>query len=100
MIVKKAVSVTLRGDNLLWLKGQAAATTGGNVSEVVDRLVQQARTSRASDIAVRSVVGSIDLPSGALDGSSGSLQSLFDRSLRRPMSVAGKPRAKRRTTRG
>jgi hypothetical protein len=98
--MKKAISVTLRGDNLLWLKGQAAATTGGNVSEVVDRLVQQARTSRASDIAVRSVVGSIDLPAGALDGSDGSLQSLFDRSLRRSISVTRRPRAKPRGRRG
>ena len=95
--MKKALSVTLRADNLLWLKGQAAATAGGNVSEVVDRLVQQARTSGTSDIVMRSVVGSIDLPSGALDGSGGSLQSLFDRSLRRPMPVTRKPRAKPRT---
>src|SRR5262245_36666643 len=36
--MKRAISVTLRDDNLLWLKGQAAATTGGNVSEVLDRL--------------------------------------------------------------
>jgi len=98
--MKKAISVTLRGDNLLWLKGQAAATTGGNVSEVVDRLVQQARTGGARDIAVRSVVGTIDLPSGALDGTNGSLQSLFDRSLRRPISVTRRPRAKPRGRRG
>ena len=31
--MKKAISVTLKSENLLWLKAQAAARTGGNVSE-------------------------------------------------------------------
>ena len=63
--MKKGVSITLAAENLLWLKGQAAATTGGNVSEMIDRLVLRARTSGTTDLVVRSVVGTIDLPSDA-----------------------------------
>ena len=100
--MKKAVSVTLADENLLWLKGQAAATTGGNVSEVIDRLVQKARTSGASDAAARSVVGTIDLPpDAALEQSDAYVRDLFDRSLRRPLLVRERPsRSRIRSTRG
>ena len=61
--MRKAISVTLSEDNLLWLRGQAGKATGGNVSEVVDRLVGEARQAGWADpAAVRSVVGSVDLP--------------------------------------
>jgi hypothetical protein len=56
---KRPVSVTIAEENLIWLKAQAAAGARG-VSEVVDRLVQEARTGGRTDAAaIRSVVGSI-----------------------------------------
>jgi hypothetical protein len=97
--MKKAMSVTIREDNFLWLKGQAAATTGGNVSEVLDRLVQQARTGGVQTTS-RSVVGTIDLPEGALETADAYVRTLFDRSLARPARVRERPPARKRARRG
>ena len=47
--MKHAVSMTLSVDNVLWLKGQAAASARGSVSDVVDRLVLEARTQRIAE---------------------------------------------------
>ena len=59
--MKRAISITIGEDNLLWLKGQAGASANGSVSEVIDRLVREARTAGRTDAAaIRSVVGSID----------------------------------------
>ena len=46
--MKRAISVTIDEDNLLWLKGQAGASASGSVSEVIDRVVRQARTGGRS----------------------------------------------------
>ena len=94
--------MTLADENLLWVKGQAAASTGGNVSEVIDRLVQQARTSGTADVVVRTVVGTIDLPpDAALADADTDVRDLFERSLRRPLIVRARaPRPKTRTPRG
>ena len=91
--MKKAISITLRQDNLVWLKGQAAARTGGNVSEVVDTLIREARTAGRTDpAAVKSVVGTIDLPDEeALTEADTYVRALFDRSLSRPMLVRETP---------
>jgi hypothetical protein len=63
--MKRAISITLGEDNLLWLKGQAGANANGSVSEVIDRLVREARTAGRTDAAaIRSVVGSLDLGVG------------------------------------
>lgn len=78
--------MTLQEANLLWLKAQAAASRKGSLSEVLDRLVQDARLSGRTE-AIRSVVGTIDLPQGGLDDADGYVRSLFDRSVRRPMLV-------------
>lgn len=95
------MSVTLADDNLLWLKGQAAATTGGNVSEVLDRLVQKARTGGTQEIATRSVAGTIDLPADEPDDSDSYVRDLFERSLRRPVPMRERPmRTRPRTKRG
>ena len=91
----------MREDNVLWLKGQAAATTGGNVSEVLDRLVHQARTGGTHATASRSVVGTIDLPSDtALEEADASVRDMFRRSLRRPMLVRERRPARKRARRG
>ena len=43
---KHAISVTLESANLTWLKGQAGATGVRSVSELLDRMVTQARETR------------------------------------------------------
>jgi len=87
--MRLAISITLHRDNLVWLKGQAAARTGGNVSEVVNALVHEARTAgRTHPAAIRSVAGTIDLPDEeALAEADGHVRALFERSLARPMLV-------------
>jgi hypothetical protein len=93
--MRKAVSVTIDEDNLLWLRAQAAATSDGSVSGVLDRLVREARLEGRTE-AVRSVVGTVDLPQGNLDHADAHVRSLFERSLSRPMLVTeGRPRAAR-----
>ena len=57
---KKAVSVTLESDNLLWLKGRAGAAGVRSMSEFLDRLISEARAAGAHH-PVRSVVGTIDV---------------------------------------
>jgi hypothetical protein len=89
-IMKKAVSITLEEENLLWLRGQAAATSRGSLSEVLDRLVTGARVSGQMEPgAIRSVKGTIDLPDDdpALEHADAYIRSVFDTSLRRPVLV-------------
>ena len=92
--MKKAISVTLKSENLLWLKAQAAARTGGNVSEIVDRLIRDARAASTTDrTAIRSIVGTINLPDDeSLAEAESSVRTMFDRSLSRPMLVRETPR--------
>jgi hypothetical protein len=88
--MRRAVSVTLRADNVLWLRAQAAASTRGSLSEVLDKLVSDARESGRTDArAIRTVKGTIDLPDGdpALDSADAFIRAQFDKSLRRPMLV-------------
>lgn len=88
--MRKPVSVTLEHDNLLWLKGQAAATERGSVSEVLDQIVTEARLAgRAGSTSVRSVRDSIDLPDDDPDllGADAYIRYAFDRSVTRPMLV-------------
>ena len=57
---KRAVSVTLAAENLLWLRGQAGAFGGRSVSHILDRLVSDARAAgRVHESTIRSVVGTI-----------------------------------------
>lgn len=101
--MKRAISITLGEDNLLWLKGQAGASASGSVSEVLDRLVREARTAGRTDAAaVRSVVGSIDLPAGDEDlaGADAYVRGVFEKSLARPMMVKQRPPAWKSKRRG
>ena len=96
--MKRAISVTIGEDNLLWLKGQAGASTSGSVSEVIDRLVQEARTGGRTDAAaVRTVVGSIDLRRDDEDLAEADayVREVFDRSLARPTLVRERPPARK-----
>ena len=77
---KKAISVTLRRDNLLWLHGQAQAFRGSSISQVLDRLVSEARSGgRVHEDSIRSVVGTIRIGEvdPGLSGADSAIRSLF-----------------------
>ena len=100
--MRKPISVTIDEDNLLWLKAQAAATAKGSVSSVLDRLVRTARLEGRTD-AIRSVVGTVDLPQGDLEQGDAYVRTTFARSLGRPLLVRERPartRGRGRTRRG
>jgi hypothetical protein len=83
---KRALSITLGEENLLWLKGRAAHSRG-TVSSLLDRFVSEARAGRlGTPPASRSVVGTIDLAidDPDLSGADRAIRTLFDRSLARP----------------
>jgi hypothetical protein len=96
-MAKKAVSVTIDTNNLTWLKGRVAATSLRSISELIDRLITEARSSGSAG-AIRSVVGTIDIdPSDPLlDQADETLRAQFARSLRRPIAVEGNTRLKAR----
>lgn len=56
---KRALSVTLDPENILWLKARARGARSRSVSETLDRLVSEARTGRATATKARSVRGAI-----------------------------------------
>ena len=88
--MRKAISITLSEDNLLWLRGQAARSARGSVSELLDRLVAEARQGGRTDpSAIRSVVGTIDIPDDDPDlrGADAYIRTMFSASLREPMLV-------------
>jgi hypothetical protein len=90
-------------DNLLWLRAQAAATSRGNVSAVLDRIVAEARLSgRTEPAAIRSVAGTIDLPEDDpdLEKADAYLRSLFTASARQPILVRERPPNKSSRRRG
>jgi hypothetical protein len=98
-MARKAVSVTLDTDNVIWLKGRAGAA-GKSVSEILDRIVAGAR-QRGLVGPSRSVAGTIDIDSSdpLLDRADASLRAAFELSLARPLIVAER-RAPARVKRG
>jgi hypothetical protein len=85
---KRPISVTLDEKNLLWLRGRTVATGLRSVSEALDRLVAEARTSpRGESAQVRSVVGTIDIAESdpLLRRADAAVREVFDESLRRPI---------------
>ena len=85
---KKGISVTLRDENLLWLKGRTVAVKGRSLSETLDDLVTAARTGgQIPAAAIRSVVGTADIASDdpSLDRADAHIQSLIGASLSRPV---------------
>jgi hypothetical protein len=78
----------------LWLRAQASASARGSLSEVLDQLVTDARTSGRTDArAIRSVKGTIDLPDDdpMLERADAFIRAQFDKSLRRPVVVKETP---------
>ena len=59
---KRAISITLDNGNLLWLQGRAQQVGARSISELVDRLVTDARVAESGPIATpRSVVGMVKI---------------------------------------
>lgn len=104
---KKAISVTLAVDNLVWLKGRTRALKVRSVSETLDRLVTAARTNGQATAASRTVVGAVDIAPDDPDltGADAVLRDLFESSVNRPGMVgdrtpAGGTRKSARRRRG
>ena len=94
MNMRKAISITLSAENLLWLRGQAARTAKGSVSEVLDGIVREARSSgSAAPESVKSIAGTIDLPDDDpdLQHADTYIRSLFSTSARQPFLVRERP---------
>ena len=85
---KKAISVTIELNNLTWLKGRVAASSLRSVSELIDRLITEARSSGPLG-PIRSVAGTIDIDMSdpLLNTADEAIRMQFNRSLRRPLSV-------------
>jgi hypothetical protein len=89
---KQAVSVTLHADNLTWLKARAGSGEARSVSDLLDRLVSEAR-QRGGVGPVRSVVGTIDIDPAdpLLLGADEAVREEFAESLGRPLVVKETP---------
>ena len=85
---KAAISVTLQGENLTWLKARARSGQARSVSGVLDRLVTEVMT-RGAGADVRSVVGTIDVdPSDPLLlKADDAIRALVAHSIGRPVLV-------------
>jgi hypothetical protein len=97
---KRAISVTLDVDNLTWLKARTRAAGVRSVSELLDRLVTEARQAKRVGPS-RSVVGTIDIDASdpLLAKADASVRALFETSVSRPILVReGRARYRIRTT--
>ena len=93
-MAKSPISLTLEENNLLWLRGRTAAAGFRSISETLDRLVTEARTSgKLADISVRSVAGTIDIaPSDPLlEGADAMIREHFEASLRQSFAQKKRP---------
>ena len=87
---KRAVSVTLDVDNLIWLRAQAGA--GRNVSRIVNELVSEARAvGRRFGAATRSVAGTVDLRSYDPAAADREIRALLNGVRRGKSSAPGRP---------
>ena len=85
---KQAISVTLAADNITWLRGRVGASGLRSVSDLLDRIVTDAR-QRGDHTPSRSVVGTIDLDATdpTLERADAIVRTAFARSLARPAMV-------------
>ena len=86
MTLKQAISITLKSENVTWLKGRVGAAGLRSVSELVDRLVTEAR--QAGHVGPsRSIVGTIDIDPAdpGLDNADAAVRALYETSLGRPL---------------
>ena len=85
-----ALSITLRSDNLLWLRGRTKATGSRSVSETLDTLISAARAGGPSHPGMaRSVAGTIDVAADDpnLERADAHIRDLFATSLAQPVLV-------------
>jgi hypothetical protein len=96
---KQAISVSLDPSNLLWLRAQAASSGCRSVSEMLDRLIREARTSgRGQDSTMRSVAGTIRIAETDpnLSTADSAVRALFSAALsRQSTSMYGRVRSQR-----
>ncbi len=80
---KKAVSVTLSPENLLWLRAQSKAHGNRSLSETLDRLLHEARSGRQMQVVHRSAVGMVRISADdpELKKADNAVRDLFSRSL-------------------
>ena len=90
-MAKNAISVTLDTDNLTWLRARAGSGQARSVSDLLDRIVTDART-RGAGGGVKSVVGTIDVDPADpfLLKADVAIAALFTESLGRPLAVKEK----------
>lgn len=99
---KQAISVTLREDNLVWLRGQSRAAQHRSVSETLDRLIADARAGgRGADASIRSIQGTIRIPETdpALERADAAIRALFRTAPARDRNAATRSRRARRRPR-
>ena len=102
-MTRRAISVTLEADNVMWLKGRAGAE-GESVSELLDQLVTSARSGNRAGPG-HSVIGTIDIDDSDpnVERADPAVRAAFEASLGRPMAVRERAvtyRAKSRKPRG
>jgi len=88
---KKAVSVTLHPDNLLWLRARVKAKGGRSLSEALDGIITEARSGTGASAAEgRSVVGNARIPRSekALSEAGAQVAASFRSSIRRKERVS------------
>lgn len=89
---KQAISVSLDPSNLLWLRAQAVSLGCRSVSEMLDRLIREARaSSRGQDETIRSVVGTIQIAESdpSLSTADAAIRALFPVALSRRSAAIG-----------
>lgn len=79
--------MTLDADNLLWLRGRAAARKRRSLSDALDEIITSARTSGADARTVKSVVGTVDIAATdpGLERADAYVGALFESSIGRPL---------------
>jgi hypothetical protein len=97
---KMPISVTLEADNLLWLRARATGTKRRSLSDLLDEIVTAARVAAHGD-AIRSVVGTVDIPPDDpdLERADAVIRAEFEASLARPL-LLHEDKANYRTARG
>lgn len=98
---KKGISVTLRDDNLTWLKGRTIAARKRSLSETLDDLVTAVREGAGGSVgASRSVAGTIDIANDdpGLEQADEYVRGLVRSSLARPVIVRESSRHARRAS--
>jgi len=80
---KKALSVTLGEDNLLWLRGRASSRKKRSLSDALDDILTEARQGGRGASPARSVVGTLDIghEDPMLEHADAYVRTTFDQSL-------------------